>query len=122
MRQVYIVEPDDDLRTLLIDLLSDSGYSVRVMPSTHAALMALEAVETPSVVLIGYGVPSATDVEFLTRITALRRHISLLMSTNPQQLPAFPGARRHPIIIAEPFDIEELMQAVERAALYAERV
>ena len=122
MRQVYIVEPDDDLRTLLTELLTDSGFSVRVLPSMHAALLALETSETPSIVLIDSGLPSIADVESLARITALQQHISLLMSTNPDRLPAFAATQRRPVVIAEPFDIEDLLHAVKRAALCVERM
>ena len=121
MRQVFIVQPDDDLRALLIELLTDAGYSARVMPSMRAALLALETLETPSVVLVDHSISSAADSEYLTYITALRRHICLLMSTNPEQLPALLGSQR-PVIIAEPFDIEELVDAVGLAAKRCERL
>ncbi|HKQ70881.1 MAG TPA: response regulator [Polyangiaceae bacterium] len=110
MSQVFVTEDDPDVRTSIAEILREEGYDVREFPNGEETLRALKAGGRPSVVLVDLLMPEMSGQEF---VEALRSDpslagIAVVMITGARA--TFDDVE----VLRKPFELEELVSAVER--------
>lgn len=121
MAQVLLVASDSDIRETITCVLEEGGHAVTSTSEVALARSLLYVSHHPLVVLLCPGVDASHALSLLAETAAavnprLARHRYLLLSTLPCQLAAARdrlAAWRVPVI-AMPFDIDDLLAAVEQ--------
>lgn len=130
---VLVVDPDEDVRAALRDVLEDEGYTVWEASSPKAALAVMRTAARRLVVLadvVPHGHARADTSghgllgTLLDDARLVGRHAYVLMTTNPAWLC---GAVGHladglrPPVLSKPFDLEALLDVVATQACGARR-
>lgn len=110
---ILIVDDDDDIRTMLVDLLEDYGYPVR---TAHDGVEALHLVteDPPSLVILDLWMPALDGRGFTEEVH--RRGIALpivLMTAAPNPT-EMAGALHADGVLQKPFELYDLLDTVQR--------
>lgn len=120
---VLVVDDNQDIRETVRLALEDEGYSVLEAADGLKALDMLRESPVQLVVLLDHIMPGIDGVATLDMIgldeQLARRHAYLMMTAssavaNPEIV--LPGAEVAVPLVSKPFDIDELLDAVARAA------
>ncbi|MBF6590392.1 MAG: response regulator [Ktedonobacterales bacterium] len=121
--QVLIVDDEPEIRHSVRVLLEDAGYAITEAPDGFAALEMLRASKIPHVVLLDLMMPRLDGHGVLGVVAGDRRlterHRFIVMTAANRTLPlAFANLLTSLAIpvIGKPFDLDELLEAVRRAA------
>jgi DNA-binding response OmpR family regulator len=109
---ILVVEDDFDLRTAIVDRLTDAGFLVRAADDGHQAVAALD-LRRPGVILLDLMMPNMNGWEFLAELTKRQYQppIPVLILTaagNVRHIP--PG---HPVFV-KPIDTRAIVQAITK--------
>jgi CheY-like chemotaxis protein len=114
---VLVVEDDESIRNVIADVLEERGF--RVMPANNGAeaLACLDEVR-PDVMVLDLLMPVMHGWEFMESYaekTGGQLTPIVVVSVNPALPRSFDrfGVRK---VVAKPFNIDELVEAVEEAA------
>ncbi len=114
-KTVLIVEDDDEIGKMLVLLLSlETPYQVRLVHSGKEALWAVKEI-SPVLFLFDYYLPQMTGIQLYDQLHARKEWETvpaIMMSAN---LPVTELQKRHIPGIAKPFDLDELLQVIEKA-------
>jgi CheY-like chemotaxis protein len=123
MKQILLVEDDEDIRAFLRYLLEDADYSVLEAPDVPEARRVLEAAPEPLVVLVDYLLPGLDGMALLEDGEAWQmsgsRHAYLLITASPEGLSLEVLARLRALeipVVPKPFEVETLLQLIRRSA------
>lgn len=123
MVQVLIVDGDDAISETMRYVLEEAGHSVLELPNYTKALAFLRSSPSCCVVIFDRGVPGRYGSAFVAAITGdemlSRQHAYICLSTSPSHLRSVENDifdRLAIPIIAKPFDIEGLEEAVRQSA------
>ena len=109
---VLVVEDDEDLRAILVEVLSQEGYASCTAASAEEALAFLRAARrAPCLVLLDQVLRGmrGDDLALLLRsIPALARVPVCLLSTERRRVPAAVDA-----VIQKPIEIVDLLQVID---------
>ena len=115
---VLVVDDDPAIRAVLMDLLVEEGYRVAVA-ADGAAGLAAAFTEPPALVLTDLAMPGLGGEEVCRRLRSdpRTRHVPLLVIS---ALPRSAARERladcpHDGFLAKPFDLDDLLAAVDRA-------
>lgn len=120
---VLVVDDNQDIRETVRLALEDEGYSVLEAGDGLKALDMLRESPVQLVVLLDHIMPGIDGIATLDMIgldeRLARRHAYLMMTAsstvaNPEIV--LPGAEVAVPLVTKPFDIDELLDAVARAA------
>jgi DNA-binding response OmpR family regulator len=109
--RILVVEDDEDIRDLLVTLLSLSGYGVRAVDTAEAGLRALR--ESPfEFLLTDYALPGRSGAWLLKEASAegLLEMVPVLVITahpNPSGLDGFE-------VLQKPFEADDLLDRVQQ--------
>ena len=109
--QILIVEDDDDLRTVVTDLLRQLGYRVAAAVNGRDALDYLRANRPPSLIVLDLMMPIMDGVEFCRRRLrdpALRTIPIFLFTARGQSIANVSAVR----VLRKPLVVNELIDAV----------
>lgn len=115
-KRILVVEDEQDVAELVADILDLEGYDARISSGEDALNDVLEF--NPSVVLLDLMMPVVDGFEVARRLHARddTRDVPIVVMTAMHD----PSARAREVgaqgCVAKPFEILELIQAVERAA------
>lgn len=124
MAHVLIVHEDNDIRDMLVMLMEEAGHTVRAASDNATGLKELKACP-PCIVVFQrewkridrLGILGLLAAE--GRLDCVKSHQFVLLTVEPSAIPT-PLAElvvRYSVpIVAEPFDLDTLLAAVERAA------
>lgn len=122
-RSVLIVDDDEVIRETLHWLFEDAGYGVIEASDGAEALAILRASAHPLVVLLDLMMPHVNGQQVMEAVASDRHlatfHSYVLLTANAHLLsPAFRDmlATLSVVIVAKPFDLDELYETVEQAA------
>lgn len=123
MAHVLIVDDDADTREALRLAMEDPGHTVKEAAGGSIAIEALRGASGGVVVLLDYVMPAMTGLDVLNVAVgdaALARcHAYILLTASPQQgqtrLAAVDG-HLHVTLVAKPFNLDALLEAVDVAA------
>lgn len=122
MVTVLVVDDDRATRAMIRAALEDSGYTVREAEQGDEALALLRETTTRMVVLVDLLMPVVSGFEMLQRVTEdwdlARRHAYVVVTASEESLPVVQALRSTTVVegIAKPFNIDTLIEAVERAS------
>jgi DNA-binding response OmpR family regulator len=113
---ILVVEDDPDLLALVEMILADAGYRVATAPEGRAAL-ACVAREMPALILLDMRMPGMNGWEFArefrARFGAAAPIVVITAAENARARAEEIGAEGW---LAKPFDIDDVLRAVERHA------
>ena len=120
--KICVIEDDSATRETLCFLLAEAGYEVVSADNGSDGRALLEASDAPMVVLLDFWLPGLSGGDILNLWVndgSLRKqHIFILMSGSTQAIVEACGEAISAMsvhVIAKPFDVDELAQAVRRA-------
>lgn len=112
--RLLIADDDDDFRLAAAELLRLEGFDVVELKDGQAAL-AHALSEHFDVVLLDHRMPGIMGGDVYERLRRLRPSLPVVLMTaamDPQGLAREVGA---PLVLNKPFDVDELMEAVDVA-------
>jgi two-component system, OmpR family, KDP operon response regulator KdpE len=114
---VLVVEDDPSLRVALAELLDEAGFKVSSASNGYSGLR-LAALEHPRVVLLDLGLPELTGVEVLHELRASpeTRDTAVIVITGNTSRMAEARVAGADLVVEKPFDLDELLAAVQTAA------
>jgi CheY-like chemotaxis protein len=114
---VLIVDDDEDLRTTLAELLRDIGYRVAEAAHGREALEYLDRNPAPKLVLLDLMMPVMAGIEFLDERLGDPNLSSIpvfvITARGNGSTSGFKGVQVE-TVFRKPFDIAELLSAIER--------
>jgi CheY-like chemotaxis protein len=110
MRDILLVEDDDDTREAFLDLLNDAGYRVTAATNGREALDMLHG-EGAALVLVDLFMPVMDGAEL---IEAMRRdralaHVPVIAITAASATAVPPGVR----VLKKPFRLDEVFELIQ---------
>jgi CheY-like chemotaxis protein len=113
--RVLVVDDDDGLRAVIEAALLDEGYEVLVARDGLEALARIEQ-RPPRLVLLDWMMPRMDGPAFeaALRERGLRARIPILLLTATNRAPERAAQIRAESWLAKPFELPELLEAVER--------
>ena len=123
MTRVLVVDDDAAIRETMRIVLEDMDYTVEEASDGEQALTLLHANPEPAVVLLDLMMPrldGSAVLRLVAEDAALRRNVFLLVTANAQTLSTNFLAlltRLSVEVLRKPFDIDVLLDTVERASL-----
>lgn len=126
---VWVVDDDRAIRWVLSRAFERAGHAARTFENGSAVLDRLEAVkrgeaEEPAVILSDIRMPGISGVELVERLNKALPQVPVLIMTAFSDLESAVSAYRSGAFeyLTKPFDIEKVLELVERAATeYARR-
>ena len=114
---VLLVEDDHELRSLLVDVLSDAGYEAVPFASAKAALGAIAAGQAADVVVTDLIMPGMQGQDLLRELRGLRPELNVIIMTAFGSIDSAielvkAGAYDY---LTKPLGADDLLLAVERA-------
>lgn len=123
MSHILIVDDDEGIRETIRLVLEDTNHHVIEVSDGEQALHLLRESAVPLVVLLDLVMPKVNGIEFLNIVNADPRlkafHSIVLMTANSANLLQEVGPllqEMHIEVIAKPFDIDSLLETVERVS------
>jgi CheY-like chemotaxis protein len=111
---VLVVDDQSDIVDLIVDFLSDEGYTVHGVTDGVAALSAIEA-QPPAMILLDMFMPHMTGIELWQYLQQhdLANIPVVLMTASPSAAERLiaEGATDY---LAKPFDLDQLLACVRR--------
>lgn len=120
---VLVVEDDQDIREVMVEYLQDAGYTVYEAPDGRPALERLRSHPEGLVVLLDLMMPGMDGYALLQAVgeesPLATRHAYILVSATSRTLPLKVAAILKQLnvkSVPKPFDLDELLAAVQKAA------
>jgi CheY-like chemotaxis protein len=116
--QILIVEDDDDLRSVVSELLRDLGYKVATAMNGRDALDYLRANRPPGLIVLDLMMPVMDGVEFCRRRLrdpALRAIPIFLFTARGQTIANVSAVK----VLRKPLVVDEFIEAVRSVVLPA---
>lgn len=115
--RVLVVDDDDDLRSLLVEVLTDAGYAVSQARGGHEAIDEALRVE-PHVMLLDLRLPGRSGVEVYEEIMERGLHTPAVLMSAAHTVGDVAAAHGITSFLQKPFGIRELLDKV--AQVYAQ--
>jgi CheY-like chemotaxis protein len=112
-RHVLVVDDDADIRDLLVSVLSDERYEVRVAKNGREALDVIENWKVDAIVL-DLMMPVMDGWTFVETLRAKDRHIPIVILSAATQLDKHSARLGAVDFMPKPFDIEMLLPRIAR--------
>ncbi len=111
---ILIIEDDDSIGTLLVEALSqETPYKALLVTDAFQALKAIHQVK-PCLFITDYHLPHINGIELYDRLHStddLANTPAIIMSA---YLPEEEVRKRHLISLSKPFELDELLDTVEK--------
>jgi CheY-like chemotaxis protein len=111
---ILVVEDDDDLRGLLVQLLSARGFNIEAASDGLQALATLRRGLRPALILLDLMMPRMDGWQFIAeqRGDPQLAHLPVLVMSASGRLPRLPVPAEN--YLAKPVDLEVLLSAIGR--------
>lgn len=111
---ILIVDDDPAIRSTLSEVLEEEGYAVETATNGAEALEAV-ARATPAVVLLDMRMPVLDGWGFARALGERRASLPIVVMTAAQEASQWSHEIGATLVLAKPFDLDELLRTVERA-------
>lgn len=109
--RVLIVEDDDELRTVLAEVLTTAGYYAAVLDDGRGALDSIR-VQRPDLVVLDVVMAGVDGVQVMAAVRALGYQFPILLITGLASMAArVDGVQA---VLAKPFDLDVFLGTVRR--------
>jgi CheY-like chemotaxis protein len=114
---VLVIEDDPGTGALLTDVLEDEGYTVRVADTALGVCEAIERLH-PAAIVLDLGLPYRSGAALLADLKADPATVDIPVIVVSALLETFPPehAALAEAVIAKPFDVQDLLTALQAAA------
>ncbi|WP_068401140.1 response regulator transcription factor [Pedobacter cryoconitis] len=115
MKQIYVVEDDQDIRQIIEFILEDEGYKVRLFPdisSFHAAMKD----SIPDLYLLDVMLPDGNGLELCREIRTMQRTKDIpiiVMSAHASADTVFQQCSANDFI-SKPFDLNDILFRIKK--------
>jgi DNA-binding response OmpR family regulator len=113
MHHVLVIDDDAEICDLIVEILTDEGYTVRTAPDAEAGLLAIEDTP-PALLLLDLQLPGMQGDTLLRILRAAGYTFPVVLVTASPQSAQSLTALNSLLCIAKPFDIDELLDCVRR--------
>jgi DNA-binding response OmpR family regulator len=113
MGDVLIIDDDDNIRELIIEILTDEGYAVRSTPDAEKGLLAIEDT-LPAFLLLDIQLPGTHGDKLLRILRAAGYTFPIALITASPQTADSLKEMGSVEWVAKPFDIDALLACVAR--------
>ena len=115
-RHLLLVDDDEVIVSGLVALLELEGIKVDAVTTGRAAIDFLRDT-TPDVVLLDVGLPDIDGTDVYAHIAATKPELPVVFSTGHADTAGLHDLadRRHVVSLLKPYDLETLLEAIERA-------
>lgn len=117
MLKIYVVDDERIIRVTIADDLRESGYIVREFSSAHAALQQIDEDDADvDLIITDLKMPGMDGLELMNRVKKIKPEIYVLLMTAHATVDTAVKAMKLGAYdyIAKPFDMDELLLAIER--------
>lgn len=113
--RILIADDEDDLRTLLSDLLASSGYDVSAAADGEEAIAAIRA-NKPDLVLLDIQMPRMNGIEVLKFINQNYPTLHVIMLTGFADLKYAMEAREFGArdFVSKPYKVDDILETISR--------
>jgi DNA-binding response OmpR family regulator len=110
---ILIIEDDPEIGFVLLTALQNTAYAAQLVPDGETALRLVDT-HTPHLVIVDYMLPGMNGLDVADQIRSMNglEHVPLLMVS--ANLPKAELAHRHLSGLNKPFEIENLLTAIEQ--------
>ena len=119
---VYLIDDDNSMRDSLARMLRDVGYTVQDFESATSFLQNSLPV-APAVIVLDMQIPDVNGLDLMERLEKLGRKTPIVFlsgQSHPQQI--VKGLKKGALdFLFKPFNIDELLQAVDQALDYDQK-
>ncbi len=119
---VYLIDDDNSMRDSLARMLRDVGYTVQDFESATSFLQNSLPV-APAVIVLDMQMPDVNGLDLMERLDKLGRKTPIVFlsgQSHPQQI--VKGLKKGALdFLFKPFNIDELLQAVDQALDYDQK-
>lgn len=119
---VYLIDDDNSMRDSLARMLRDVGYSIQDFESATSFLQNSLPV-APAVIVLDMQMPDVNGLDLMERLEKLGRKTPIVFlsgQSHPQQI--VKGLKKGALdFLFKPFNIDELLQAIDQALEYDHR-
>jgi len=119
---VYLIDDDNSMRDSLARMLKDVGYSIQDFESATSFLQNSLPV-APAVIVLDMQMPDVSGLDLMERLEKLGRKTPIVFlsgQSHPQQI--VKGLKKGALdFLFKPFNIDELLQAVDQALEYDQK-
>jgi CheY-like chemotaxis protein len=114
MPDILIVDDDESTVAVLRKLLVEAGYTVRAAASGAAALVAI-GTERPALILLDIHMPIVDGTMVARKLRSLDATLPIVAMSVERELAAALAAEGHAnAFVAKPFEVDSVLQCVER--------
>lgn len=117
-KHLLIVDDEEEIRAILRDALTASGYRVTAVATVAEAVHAVQ-VDPPALLITDLQLGNSDGFEVIARVKALAPNLPIVMLTgvimNPAEIPPEIG-RQIAAYVPKTVSLSQLMQEVERCA------
>jgi CheY-like chemotaxis protein len=110
--KLLVVDDDPDVREFAASALRDSGYIVREAKDGASSLALLREEDDIALLITDYAMPLMTGADLFRRALAIRPNLGAILITGFANLPVDDEALAGMHIIRKPFDIPDLLRAI----------
>lgn len=110
---ILVVEDDAAIRDTVVALLEDAGYPVLTAANGREGLDRIEATQ-PSLVLLDMRMPVLDGWAFARELERRRESVPIVVMSAARDARAWAQEVNAVAYLAKPFNIDELLQLVER--------
>lgn len=111
-RYILLVEDDKDIAQVMTLILRNDGHRIKVAPDIKTAIRLFDK-EQPELILLDYLLPDGPIEKFVTH-TRERSFVPIILVTAATNGEAVAETLQISQLIKKPFDIEELLNKVNR--------
>ncbi|MCY1423642.1 Response regulator receiver protein CpdR [compost metagenome] len=114
---MVLVEDDPALRLVMLEVLTDQGHEVQAFEDGRQAYKALREAPAPDLLITDVGLPGGIDgYQLADACRSIAPHAAVLLITGYDLAHSTAKVRpdRRTELLAKPFDLQALAQALER--------
>ena len=108
---ILVIEDDGATRDLIAEVLSDAGYTVRLVSDGIGGITAL-ADEQPHLILVDNHVPRASGLAFVRSIQSLGISVPIGLMTTDTYPPDHSNLPNIVFCLLKPFELDELLDRI----------
>jgi len=112
--KLLVVDDDADVREFAATALRDVGYVVREAKDGASSLALLREEDDIALLITDYAMPLMTGADLFRRAIAIRPKLGAILITGFANLPVDDEALAEMHIIRKPFDIPDLLRAINQ--------
>lgn len=121
MKKILIAEDEPKLREMLAELLTEEGYQVSTAADGEEAVELL-ARESPDLLLLDIKMPNMTGLDVMNALRQTKPKLPIIVSSAYSKMASDMTVLTSNVkaYLVKPVDVDELLEAVEKAIAEAE--